>query len=117
MAEDIYLVGYGFLRGFIGGVLSRFGVIVSDMTLDILSIVLGYYLKTQPGWKGVIGKVLYIGGLVSIGLEIGQNTGRSIANELFGSLRIGAQATGAQAMRPSGVRTVASSITGRQIRV
>ena len=88
MAEDIYLVGYGFLRGFIGGVLSRFGVTVSDMTLDILAIVIGYYFRGRPGWQGVVAKVLYIGGLVSIGLEIGQNTGRSIASELFKALPI-----------------------------
>lgn len=86
MAEDMYLVSYGVLRGFIGGVLSRFGVTASDMTLDILAVVLGYYLKTQPGWKGVVGKVLYIGGLVSIGLEIGESTGRNVASELFRAL-------------------------------
>jgi hypothetical protein len=83
VVEDVYLVGYGFLRGFIGGVLSRFGVTVSDMTLDILAIVIGYYFRGRPGWQGVVAKVLYTGGLVSIGLEIGQNTGRSIASELF----------------------------------
>jgi hypothetical protein len=86
VAEDMYLMGYGFLRGFIGGVLSRFGVTLSDITLDILAIVMGYYFKGRPGWQGVVAKVLYTGGLVSIGLEIGQNTGRSIASELFRAL-------------------------------
>ena len=94
MAEDLYLIGYGFIRGFISGVLARFGVTVSDMTLDLLAIVVGYYFKGLPGWKGAIAKILYIGGLVSIGLEIGQSTGRSIANELFSALPIGG---GAQA--------------------
>ena len=97
MAEDLYLIGYGFLRGFIGGVLARFGVTVSDMTLDILAIVIGYYFKGQPGWKGAIARILYIGGLVSIGLEIGQNTGRSIASELFSALPIGGAQAGATA--------------------
>jgi hypothetical protein len=93
MVDDLYLVGYGFLRGFISGVLSRFGVTVSDMTLDILAIVIGYYFKGRPGWQGVIAKVLYIGGLVSIGLEIGESTGRNIAFELFRALPV-PQATG-----------------------
>jgi uncharacterized membrane protein YbjE (DUF340 family) len=83
MVEDIYLIGYGFLRGFISGVLSRFGITISDMTLDLLAIVIGYYLRAQAGWKGVLGRVLFIGGLVSIGLEIGQATGRNVANEIF----------------------------------
>jgi hypothetical protein len=50
--------------------------------------VIGYYFKGRPGWQGVVAKVLYTGGLVSIGLEIGQNTGRSIASELFRALPI-----------------------------
>jgi hypothetical protein len=101
MVEDVYLVGYGFLRGFISGVLSRFGVTVSDMTLDILAIVIGYYFRGRPGWQGVVAKVLYTGGLVSIGLEIGQNTGRNIASELFRALPV-PQATGGGARQTVG---------------
>jgi hypothetical protein len=106
MAEDLYLIGYGFLRGFIGGILSRFGVTVSDMTLDILAIVLGYYFRGRPGWQGVVAKVLYIGGLVSIGLEIGQNTGRSIADELFRALPLPSQ----QASGASGARATVGAV-------
>jgi hypothetical protein len=102
MAEDIYLVGYGFLRGFIGGILSRFGVTVSDMTLDILAIVIGYYFRGRPGWQGVVAKVLYIGGLVSIGLEIGQNTGRSIASELFRAIPLQQATSGVRASQTVG---------------
>ena len=97
MAEDLYLIGYGFLRGFISGVLARFGVTVSDMTLDLLAIVVGYYFKGLPGWKGAIARILYMGGLVSIGLEIGQSTGRSVASELFRAIPLSPQqASGAQ---------------------
>jgi hypothetical protein len=102
MVEDVYLVGYGFLRGFIGGVLSRFGVTVSDMTLDLLAIVIGYYFRGRPGWQGVVAKVLYTGGLVSVGLEIGQSTGRSIASELFKALPISQQASGVGARQTAG---------------
>jgi hypothetical protein len=94
MAEDLYLIGYGFLRGFISGVLNRFGVTVSDMTLDLLAIVIGYYFKGRPGWQGVIARILYIGGLVSIGLEIGESTGRSVASEIFRALPMPQQASG-----------------------
>jgi hypothetical protein len=86
MVDDLYLIGYGFVRGFLSGILARFGIMVSDMTLDFLAIILGYYLKARPGWQGAIGRILYIGGLVSIGLEIGQSTGVRVANELFQAL-------------------------------
>ena len=114
MAEDMYLVSYGLLRGLIGGILSRFGVTVSDITIDMIAIILGYYFRGRPGWQGVVAKVLYIGGLVSIGLEIGQNTGRSIAGELFSSLQRGAQATGSQAVRQP---RATAMIGGRQVRM
>jgi hypothetical protein len=107
MVDDLYLVGYGFVRGFLSGVLTRFGIVVSDMTLDFLAVILGYYLKTKPGWQGILGRIMYSGGLVALGIEIGQSTGSRVANELFASLQRGAQATGAQAgamaVRPSGV--------------
>jgi hypothetical protein len=86
--DDIYLLGYGFVRGFLSGILSRFGIVVSDMTLDFLAVILGHYLKTQPGWKGVLGKIMFVGGLVSLGIEIGQSTGRRMADELFTALPV-----------------------------
>jgi len=89
MVEDLYLLGYGFVRGFISGILSKFGVIVSDATLDLLAVAIGYYIKGKPGWQGVLGRVMYVGGLVSIGLEVGQTTGRRMADELFSALPIG----------------------------
>jgi hypothetical protein len=122
MVDDLYLVGYGFVRGFLSGVLSRFGIVVSDMTLDFLAIILGHYLKTRPGWQGILGKIMYIGGLVSLGIEIGQSTGTRVANELFASLQRGAQATGAQVGAQAGRPTRAGTFTppvigGRQVRV
>jgi len=86
--DDIYLLGYGFVRGFLSGVLSRFGVVVSDLTLDFLAVLLGYYLKGQPGWKGIVGRIMFVGGLVSLGIEIGQSTGRRMADELFTALPV-----------------------------
>jgi hypothetical protein len=88
MVEDIYLVGYGFVRGFLSGVLSRFGIVVSDMTLDFLAVILGHYLKARPGWQGLLGKIMYTGGLVSLGIEIGQGTGRRVADEVFSALPV-----------------------------
>jgi hypothetical protein len=40
--EDLALVGYGVIRGFLSGVLSRLGFSVSDLTLDLIAIGLGY---------------------------------------------------------------------------
>jgi len=97
MVEDLYLLGYGFVRGFISGILAKIGVIVSDATLDLLAVVIGYYIKGKPGWQGVLGRVMYVGGLVSIGLEIGQTTGRRMADELFSALPIGGAQAGATA--------------------
>jgi hypothetical protein len=121
MVDDLYLTGYGFVRGFLSGVLARFGIVITDMTLDFLAIILGYYLKTRPGWQGMLGKIMYIGGLVSLGIEIGQSTGARVANELFASLQRGAQATGqvgAQAGRPTRAGTFTPPVIGgRQVRV
>jgi hypothetical protein len=86
--DDLYLLSYGFVRGFLSGILSKLGIIVSDATLDFLAILLGHYLKGQPGWKGVLGRVMYVGGLVSIGLEVGQTTGRRMADEIFSALPV-----------------------------
>jgi hypothetical protein len=88
MVDDLYLIGYGFVRGFLSGVLARFGIVVSDMTLDFLAIILGHYLKARPGWQGLLGKIMYIGGLVSLGIEIGQSTGRRVADEIFQALPV-----------------------------
>jgi hypothetical protein len=118
MMDDLYLTGYGFVRGFLSGVLARFGIVITDMTLDFLAIILGYYLKTRPGWLGMLGKIMYTGGLVSLGIEIGQSTGARVANELFASLQRGAQATGAQAGRPTRAGTFTPPVIGgRQVRV
>jgi acetyl-CoA acetyltransferase len=120
VVEDLYLVGYGFVRGFLSGVLTRFGIVISDMTLDFLAVILGHYLKTRPGWQGIIGKIMYSGGLVALGIEIGQSTGARVANELFASLQRGAQATGAQAgavAQPTRGGVFTSPVTGRQIRM
>jgi hypothetical protein len=106
MVDDLYLVGYGFVRGFLSGVLSRFGIVVSDMTLDFLAIILGHYLKARPGWQGLLGKVMYAGGLVSLGIEIGQSTGRRVADEVFTALPVkigeggGGGATASAVARP-----------------
>jgi hypothetical protein len=113
MVDDLYLVGYGFVRGFLSGVLSRFGIVVSDMTLDFLAVILGHYLKARPGWQGVLGKILYAGGLVSLGIEIGQSTGRRVADEVFTALPVkigegggggGAGATASPRYQMTGIR-------------
>jgi hypothetical protein len=106
--DDIILLGYGFVRGFLSGLLSRFGIVVSDMTLDFLAIILGYYLKARPGWQGLLGKMMYIGGLVSLGIEIGQSTGRRMADEVFGALPLpqASGGAGARATSPAYAMTV-----------
>jgi hypothetical protein len=95
--DDLYLLGYGFVRGFLSGILSRLGIVVSDVTLDFLAVLLGHYLKNQGGWKGVLGRVMFVGGLVSLGIEIGQTTGRRMADEIFSALPIGGAQAGATA--------------------
>jgi hypothetical protein len=100
---DLALVGYGVIRGFLSGVLSRLGFSVSDITLDMLAIGLGYYLKTRPGLQGLLGTVMFRGGLVSLGLELGQATGRQIASEagrMLGGVTGLAQAPRAPAPTP-----------------
>ena len=98
--DDIYLLGYGFVRGFISGILTKLGIVVSDSTLDFLAVLLGHYLKGQPGWKGIVGRVMFVGGLVSLGIEVGQTTGRRMADELFTALPVkigeGGSATASQ---------------------
>ena len=87
--EDLALTGYGVIRGFLSGLLSRVGFSVSDLTLDLIVIGLGYYLKTRPGFQGLLGLVMFRGGLVSLGHEVGQATGRQIAAEatrVFGGM-------------------------------
>jgi len=101
--EDLALTGYGVIRGFLSGLLSRVGFSVSDLTLDLIAIGLGYYLKTRPGFQGLLGVVMFRGGLVSLGLEVGQATGRQIATETtraFGGVAGVAQAPRAPAPTP-----------------
>ena len=102
--DDLYLLGYGFVRGFLSGILSRLGIVVSDVTLDFLAVLLGHYLKYQAGWKGVLGRIMFVGGLVSLGIEIGQTTGRRMADEIFSALPIGeggGRRNGASASAPA----------------
>ena len=87
--EDLALTGYGVIRGFLSGLLSSFGFNISDLTLDLIAVGVGYYMRGRPGIQGLIGTVMVRGGLVSLGLEVGQATGRQIANEatrLFGGM-------------------------------
>jgi hypothetical protein len=102
--EDLALTGYGVIRGFLSGLLSRFGFNISDLTLDLIAVGIGYYMRGRPGIQGLIGTVMVRGGLVSLGLEVGQATGRQIATEAtraFGGVAGVAQAPRAPAPAPT----------------
>jgi hypothetical protein len=75
-----------------------------------MELKVGYYIKGRPGWQGLLGKILYVGGLVSIGIEIGGSTGRRVADEVFSALPL---ATGSGSGGASGASaSPAYQVTG-----